>query len=107
MSAEHGGIADEFSPDARAVLYPGDCLEFLRACPSHTFRLIVTSPPYNLGKEYEKRLKLKHYLAQQEEVIRECARTLRPSGSVCWQVGGDGSGSRTAVDRPQPTARNE
>ncbi len=49
--------------------------------------LIVTSPPYNIGKEYEKKLKLHTYLDQQAAVIKECARTLSPYGSICWQVG--------------------
>jgi len=80
-------IAQRFSPNERIALFPGDCLQFLHDCPSMVFQLIVTSPPYNLGKEYEKKLKLKTYLQQQEEVIHECVRTLKPNGSVCWQVG--------------------
>jgi len=50
-------------------------------------QLIVTSPPYNIGKEYEKKLKLQTYLEQQASVIKECIRTLSPYGSICWQVG--------------------
>jgi len=80
-------VAEKFGRDERVVLYPGDCLEFLRTCPDRSFQLIVTSPPYNLGKEYEKRLKLRTYVEQQTLVIRECVRTLRRTGSICWQVG--------------------
>ena len=50
-------------------------------------QLIVTSPPYNIGKEYESRQTLETYLEQQATVIRECVRTLSPRGSICWQVG--------------------
>lgn len=50
-------------------------------------QLIVTSPPYNIGKEYEKKLKLSYYLEQQASVIKECTRTLSERGSICWQVG--------------------
>ena len=49
--------------------------------------MVITSPPYNIGKEYEKRLDLDAYLGQQETVIRECVRLLHPRGSICWQVG--------------------
>jgi adenine-specific DNA-methyltransferase len=49
--------------------------------------LIVTSPPYNVGKEYEKKQKLDVYLGQQKEVIQECVRCLAASGSICWQIG--------------------
>jgi adenine-specific DNA-methyltransferase len=80
-------IASQFSPEARAVVYHGDCRELLRQLPSETIQLVVTSPPYNLGKEYESRLDLEVYLAQQREVIAECVRLLHPRGSLCWQVG--------------------
>lgn len=69
------------------VVFPGDCLDLLRGCPAGIFGLVVTSPPYNIGKEYEKRLKLDAYIEQQAEVIRECVRCLSPHGSICWQVG--------------------
>jgi adenine-specific DNA-methyltransferase len=47
----------------------------------------VTSPPYNIGKEYEKKLDLEDYIEQQAVVIKECLRTLSTRGSICWQVG--------------------
>ena len=64
-----------------------DNLEFMAKLPSGHFKLIVTSPPYNLGKEYESRTPLDDYLKQQEKVITECVRVLHPQGSLCWQVG--------------------
>jgi len=69
------------------VLYPGNCLELLKTIPDESLKLVVTSPPYNIGKEYEKRLKLESYLDQQAAVIRECTRCLSRHGSICWQVG--------------------
>lgn len=80
-------ISDEFAPSEHVVVYPGDCLDLLRTIPSKSLQLVVTSPPYNLGKEYEKRLRLDLYLRQQEQVITECVRALSPQGSICWQVG--------------------
>lgn len=80
-------IRDAFAPEERAVVFPGSCLDLLRSCPDGVFQLVVTSPPYNIGKEYEKRLKLDAYLDQQAEVIRESVRCLSPHGSICWQVG--------------------
>lgn len=49
--------------------------------------LVLTSPPYNVGKSYESRVDLGAYLARQRLVITECARIVHPQGSVCWQVG--------------------
>jgi len=80
-------ISDKFDLSEDIVLYPGDCLKLLKAIPDASLKLVVTSPPYNIGKEYEKRLKLDEYVDQQSEVIRECVRCLSPQGSICWQVG--------------------
>lgn len=80
-------IASHFKPDFEAVVYEGDCLELLGEIPEGSIQLVVTSPPYNLGKEYESRLRLDAYLSQQREVITKCARVLRKGGSICWQVG--------------------
>lgn len=80
-------IASTFQANERAVVFPGDCRGLLRQVPDHTIQLVVTSPPYNLGKEYERRLHLREYVAQQREVIGECVRVLKASGSLCWQVG--------------------
>ena len=80
-------IADTFDAKERIVVFEGDCLEMLRSCPDGVFQLVVTSPPYNIGKEYEKRMDIQSYLDQQAEVIRQCARCLSSAGSICWQVG--------------------
>jgi len=80
-------IPSSFAQRHRIVVFPGDCLEFLHTIPDATFQLVVTSPPYNLGKEYERRVQLDHYVEQQRQVVRECVRTLKSSGSICWEVG--------------------
>jgi len=80
-------IEDKFDLANRIVVYHGNCLELLKNCPDNSIQLIVTSPPYNIGKEYEKKLKLETYVEQQAEVIKECSRVLSPRGSICWQVG--------------------
>ncbi len=64
-----------------------DNRSFMAGLPNGSMKLIVTSPPYNIGKEYERRLSLPSYLHAQEEVIEECVRLLDQSGSLCWQVG--------------------
>lgn len=74
-------------PTDQVALFPGNCLKFLADYPDDFFQLVVTSPPYNLGKSYEKRIHLDDYLGQQEAVIHESVRTLSQTGSICWQVG--------------------
>ena len=64
-------INNYFNDQSDVVLYEGDCLQLLQDIPDNKTRLIVTSPPYNLGKEYEKRTHLDLYLQFQEKVIKE------------------------------------
>ena len=80
-------ISKKFSLNEQIVVYPGDCLDLMKTIPDGALQFIVTSPPYNIGKEYEKKLNLHNYLDQQATVIKECARTLSDTGSICWQVG--------------------
>ncbi len=80
-------IAPRFNPAKQAVVFQGDCLDLLKQIPDGSVRLVVTSPPYNIGKQYEKRSTLETYLEQQKAVIHECVRVLASDGSICWQVG--------------------
>lgn len=65
----------------------GDCRDLLKSLPSECVDLVVSSPPYNIGKEYESRQELSRYLDEQKTVLAECARVLRSTGSIFWQVG--------------------
>ena len=80
-------IASEFAPASAAIFHQGDCLDFMKSMPDESVHLTVTSPPYNLGKKYEKRGDFEKYVAWQGVVIDECVRLLSPRGSICWQVG--------------------
>lgn len=80
-------IASAWNADADVSLHQGDTLELLRSMAAAVAQLVITSPPYNIGKAYERRRSLEEYLAEQASVIAECVRILRPGGSLCWQVG--------------------
>jgi len=69
------------------MIHHCDCLDLLKRIPGESMKLIVTSPPYNLGKKYEDKLSFSAYLEKQEQVITECVRVLSSQGSICWQVG--------------------
>lgn len=70
------------------ALWRGDVEEFLINLPkTPLFDLVLTSPPYNLGKEYEDRVALKEYWAWQKRIIALIVPRLKPNGSLCWQVG--------------------
>lgn len=71
-------------PDTKIVC--ADNLQFMKGLKDGSMQLIVTSPPYNIGKDYETKEALDTYLAAQSKVIAECVRLLDPRGSICWQV---------------------
>jgi len=64
-----------------------DNISYMRQFPDEFFNLIVTSPPYNVGKAYEKRASQEMYLEEQAIAIAEAARVVKEGGSICWQVG--------------------
>ncbi|HEV3386336.1 MAG TPA: DNA methyltransferase [Gemmata sp.] len=68
-------------------IYLGDCRKLLSDLPNGCVDLVVSSPPYNLGKEYEAKRGLEIYLTEQKEILKQCARILAPTGSLFWQVG--------------------
>ncbi len=80
-------VHSDFDPNCTAVLHTGDALEFLQSLPDGLATLIISSPPYNLGKEYERRQNVRAYLDGQAPVLAELARVLADNGSLCWEVG--------------------
>lgn len=76
-----------FSAESRIILHQGDSYDFLKTIPSNIATLIITSPPYNVGKEYETRTSIQAYLENQKPIIDQLVRILKNEGSICWQVG--------------------
>ena len=78
-------------------LRQGDCLELMKELPSESIDLIITSPPYNLGKThhtgnnrfegyktYEDNMPEEEYQKWQIEVLQECFRILKHDGSLFY-----------------------
>ncbi|MCD4811391.1 site-specific DNA-methyltransferase [bacterium] len=78
-------IEDEFQPNYKII--SGDTLKNLIKFEDNKFDLIITSPPYNVGKEYEVNKSIDKYLEEQDEVIEELVRVTSSCGSICWQIG--------------------
>ena len=71
----------------RSIIANEDSLEFMKSLPDNSVDLVISSPPYNVGKEYEDKATLDEYLAFQKEIISEIYRILKPTGNVAWEVG--------------------
>lgn len=65
----------------------GDAFKLVHGLRDASVQLTITSPPYNIGKVYEKRVRLSSYLAAFEDFARALFKKTSPAGSVCWQVG--------------------
>ncbi len=87
VAAKVPKIHNSFTENATIVLHEGDCLDGLRRVPDSSIKLIISSPPYNIGKEYEKTIELEHYVDNMRPVLEELVRVLSPEGSLCWEVG--------------------
>ncbi len=61
------GIADTFADTSRIIAHVGDASEFLLTLPSGLAKLIITSPPYNIGKAYEVKTTIYEYLQVAKE----------------------------------------
>ncbi|GBU20782.1 DNA methyltransferase [Fibrobacteres bacterium R8-0-B4] len=82
-----GRVVTKFSDTAQTIIFNGSCYDFVKTVPDQSVTLVITSPPYNLGKKYEKKSSLNEYYRKQEEIINECVRILADNGSMCWQIG--------------------
>ena len=86
LNVQYGEV-QQLQRDVDANISCEDNLKFMRRLQDESMDLIVTSPPYNIGKEYEVRRSQDAYIEEQAACIAEAVRLLSPNGSICWQVG--------------------
>lgn len=80
-------LFEYISKSVNAKIICGESKKTVQEMDPGKFDLIITSPPYNIGKSYEVKKSIESYLQTQEEIIAELVRVLSERGSVCWQVG--------------------
>jgi len=79
--------SSNFNKDSDFIMLEGDTLKNIKRIPTRSIKLLITSPPYNLEKEYEKKETLENYLKKMQPHLKEFKRVLKEDGSLCWQVG--------------------
>jgi adenine-specific DNA-methyltransferase len=72
---------------ADCLIYNMDCLEAMKLLPDGFVDLTITSPPYNIGKEYEKSLLLDEYLDWCKQWIAEVYRLTVDQGAFWLNLG--------------------
>jgi site-specific DNA-methyltransferase (adenine-specific) len=88
-------------PLALNKIYAMDCLEGMRLIKEHSIDVIVTSPPYNIGKKYNgynDERPLDEYLDWMEDVAQQSKQVLKQNGSFFLNVGGKSSDPWIALD---------
>lgn len=60
--------------------------ETMSELPDNSVHLMITSPPYNVTKEYDNNLSLEEYLTLLKNVWKETYRVLVPGGRACINV---------------------
>ena len=78
-----------FDHELRHRIVKGDSLEVLDTVEDDSVQLVLSSPPYNIGKAYERdiRMSLDDYVAWLRPIIKKTCDKVKKSGSVCWQTG--------------------
>ena len=71
----------------RGRSYRGDCVDLLPLLPAESIALTVTSPPYNIGKEYEVAKSLDDYLAWCARWLSELPRATAADGAFWLNLG--------------------
>lgn len=64
-----------------------DAFAFIKSLGDASVDLVVSSPPYFMGKEYDKSTKVDDFIEIHHRLLPELIRVLRPGGSLCWQIG--------------------
>ena len=82
-------MSNTYSVKNKYKIFCKDVIKSLdtKALKDKKFDLVVSSPPYNIGKEYEEKLSMKEYIDWQESIINKIIPLISKSGSICWQVG--------------------
>lgn len=65
----------------------GDAFKALAKMREQSADLILSSPPYFMGKEYDRSTDLNDFISDHERLVPLLLRVLKPGGSLCWQVG--------------------
>lgn len=72
---------------SNCFIYNRDCVEAMAMLPDELINLTVTSPPYNIGKEYENPLPLNDYITWCEKWITEIYRLTSSDGAFWLNLG--------------------
>jgi adenine-specific DNA-methyltransferase len=80
-------LGKPYFQSCNCLIYNLDCLEAMAILPDQSINLTVTSPPYNIGKEYENLLPLDDYINWCKKWITEVYRLTLYDGAFWLNLG--------------------
>lgn len=69
------------------MLFQKDAFSFLASLPDQSVDLIVSSPPYFMGKEYDTSCDVHDFISSHQKICEQLERVVKVGGNICWQVG--------------------
>lgn len=93
LRTANAAVARVLNGDAD-VIFNGDALELAKSLPSRSVDLVLSSPPYCMGKSYERTSSVEDFVRGHKELLPELVRITKKGGSICWQVGYHSDGHR-------------
>jgi DNA modification methylase len=78
-------VTNEFPKELLNTIIHSSC-EYMKEIPDNSLHLMITSPPYNVSKEYDDDLSLNEYLALLKKAFSETFRVLVNGGRACINV---------------------
>ena len=78
-------IVNEFPNELLNTIIAGSC-ENMKDIPNNSLHLMITSPPYNVSKEYDNDLSLNEYLNLLKNCFTETYRVLVDGGRACINI---------------------
>jgi len=69
------------------LIYNMDCIEGMTALQKDVINLAITSPPYNIGKEYESTMEIEEYIQWCSTWLQQVARLIADNGAFWLNLG--------------------
>ena len=79
--------AQSYKQDSDVCFIEGDVFANIKKIPDESVNLVISSPPYNLNKEYEEKKAFDIYLKDMQPLLHELKRVIKNDGAICWQLG--------------------
>lgn len=80
-------VGKPYFESQNVLLYKMDCIEFMRKLDKPIFDLTITSPPYNIGKEYERKIEVKQYVEWSKTWMNKVYDITRRNGAFWLNLG--------------------